>query len=178
MTRKTKTILWRSAGGLLLAVLGGGAWIWHSHGAVLREVAKDIRAGIKSRHAEHPFESYMEHRYGPMTEATNRQKAFLGFFDAAHMEGMYRLVRHMKPEERQKNIAASADWIAQYRETMTPAEKEALADWLQSDGGRATLQQASALFRSRDVGYRSSTEPVIKELMTTLAGLRRESVTP
>lgn len=178
MTRKTKAILWRSAGGLLLITACAGVWIWKTQGPVLREVAKDIRAGVKSRHAEHPFESFMQYRYGPMTEATNRQKAFLGFFDPAHMEGMYRLVRHMKPEEKQKNIGASAAWIAHYREHMTPAEKEALADWLQSENGRATLQQASALFRSRDVAYRSATEPVIKELMTTLASLRHEAVAP
>ena len=34
----------------------------------------------------------------------------------------------------------------------------------QSDEGRASLQQASAVYRSRDVGYRSATEPVVKEL--------------
>lgn len=149
------------------------AWLWNSRGPVIREVALDLRAGAQARHAEKPFERFLELRYGPMTEATNRQAAFLGFFDPDHLEGMYRLVRYMTPAERQTNISATATWLASYRQTMTDAERQALTDWLLSAEGRANVQRASALYRSRDVGYRSSTEPVIRELMTTLAELQQ-----
>lgn len=152
----------------------GAAWIWKSRGPVIRSIALDLRAGAQARHAEKPFERFLELRYGPMTEATNRQEAFLGFFDPNHVEGMYRLVRHMTPGERQKNIHATSNWLANYRATMTDGEKQSLADWLGSTEGRANIQRSSALYRSRDVGYRAETEPVIRELMTTLAELQQQ----
>src|SRR6185369_9651113 len=103
----------------------------------------------------------------------NRQTAFLAFFDANHLEGMHRLVGYMNEGERRTNIAATAQWIANYRATMTDGEKEALADWMQSEQGRSTLQRASAIYRTREVNYRVATEPVITELMTTLGRLRK-----
>lgn len=161
-------------------ICGGGAagWVWKKRGAVIKDVAADLRAGAQSRHAPVPFDRFIELRYGPMDNPTNRQKAFVAFFDPAHMEGMYRLVGYMKPEEREKNIAASARWIARYRESMTEEDKRSLAAWLRQPGTRHELERASGLYRSRDINYRAATEEVIKELMTTLAMARNEQVQP
>lgn len=172
MTRKRKIVL----GCVAAVILGVGVWaafVWKSDGPVLKEVAKDLKAGAMSRHAAKPFERFMEIRYGSMNEPANRQKAFLSFFDPAHLEGMHRLVGYMREGERQTNIAASAEWIARYRDTMSQQEREALSAWVNSDEGRATLQRASAIYRSRDVQYRAATEPVIREMMATLATLRK-----
>ncbi len=171
MKRKTKIVLSICAGAVLVAAVGAG-WLWKTRGPLLKEVAVDLKAGAMARHAENPFERFLELRYGPMTNAVNRQRAFLGFFDQEHQEGMRSLVRYMSQEERQKNISDTAAWIARYRTTMTPAEKESLANWLLSDEGRVRLQKAASMYRGRDLAYRSATEPVIQELMTTLAGLQ------
>jgi len=177
MTRRSKIILATSTTVLLtLAVVTG--WMWKTRGPVLKEIALNLRAGAQSRHAEKPFERFLELRYGPLTEATNREKAFLGFFDPNHIQGMHRLVKYMNEGERKTNIMATAHWVAHYRETMSDAEKAALASWVQSAEGRSNVRQASAVFRSRDVAYRSETEPVIKELLTTLAALQQETVSP
>ena len=173
MTQKTKIVVWIGASVVLVAAIGAG-WIWKTRSGLVKEVALDLKAGAMSRHAENPFERFLELRYGPMTEPINRQKAFLGFFDADHMEGMRRLVGYMKPGERETNIAASARWIANYRESMSDPEKQSLAEWLHSEQGRVTLQRSSALYRSRDVWYRASTEPVIRELMTTFTMLHQQ----
>lgn len=160
--------------GLLLVVLAAaGAWIWKARGPLLQEIALDLKAGAQARHSEKPFEQFLEIRYGPMTDPANRQKAFLGFFDATHIEGMHRLVGYMNGGERQTNIAATAEWIGGYRSNMTAAEREALATWVASPDGRARVQRASAIYRSRDLAYRAATEPVIRELMTTLALLEQ-----
>jgi hypothetical protein len=173
MTRKKRIVLSTLA---VVAILGGAtaAWTWKTRGPILREVAQDLRAGARSRNAEKPFERFIELRYGPMTEPENRRKAFVGFFDPMHMEGMFRLVGFMTEGERRTNIAASAEWIARYRESMSPEEKQALAIWLNSPGTQADLQRASGLYRSRDIRYRAANEPVISELMTTLSLLRNQ----
>ncbi len=173
MTRK-RTVA--SLIGLVLIVSTVVAcWAWKTRGPILKEVALDLKAGARARGAEKPFERFLELRYGPMNEPANRQKAFVGFFDPNHVEGMHRLVGYMKPSERQTNIAATAEWLANYRQAMTDMEQQSLADWLRSEEGRANIQRASALYRSRDVRYRSATEPVIRELMTTLAELQQNT---
>ena len=174
MLTKKKVFLSLGAGVALFAA-ASGVWIWKTRGPVLRSIALDLKAGAKARHAEKPFERYLELRYGTPTNPANRQKAFLGFFDPNHLEGLYRMNGYMKPDERQTNIAASAQWIASYRDTMSDAEREGLAAWLQSEEGRASLQHASGLYRSRDVAYRAATEPVIRELMATLASISKQA---
>lgn len=174
MTRKKRVIL--SALAAVLVIGGSTAgWVWKSRGPMLRAVAEDLKAGARSRNAEKPFEKFIELRYGPMTDPDNRRKAFVGFFDPVRTEGMYRLVGFMSDEERRANIAASAEWIARYRESMSPDEKQAMAAWLNAPGTQATLQKASSQYRSRDIRYRAATETVISELMTTLSMVRRES---
>ncbi len=173
MKRRTKIIL-SIVGAVLFLGTAGAVWLWTARGPVLRDIALNIKAGVQSRHAAKPFERYLELRYGPMNEATNRQKVFTGFFDPTHIQGMHRLVSHMKDAERQKNIAATAEWLANHRQAMSEPEKQALADWLRSDEGRQDIQKASALFRSQDIHYRAATEPVIRELMTTLATIHQK----
>ena len=57
---------------------------------------------------------------------------------------------------------------------MTPDEKAALGAYVRSDGGRATLHQATAQYLQQDVQFRASTAPVIQELMTTVATVRKQ----
>jgi hypothetical protein len=89
------------------------------------------------------------------------------------MEGLHRIVSHMQGAQKQTNIAATAQWIANYRQGMTPEEKADLASHLHSQAGRATLQRATAEYLKRDVAYRAATAPVIAELMTTLSAVQK-----
>lgn len=79
----------------------------------------------------------------------------------------------MDNERRQANINAMAQWVADYRTTMTPEEKMALGAYVRSPAGGATLHQATAQYLRQDVQFRASTAPVIQELMTTLATVRK-----
>lgn len=173
VTRKGK-ILSSITATFIFAALAAG-WLWKTRAPILKEVALDIKAGVGARHAEKPFEKFLELRYGPMSDAKNRQTAFKGFFDPDHLEGMYRLVGHMKPNEKTNNIGATAVWLANYRAAMSPEERLALAQWIRSEEGRANIQRASAIYRSREIAYRAATEPVITELMTTLGALQKYS---
>ena len=173
MTTRRRRLIRTIGGGIVVALAVMGAWIWNTRAPLLKEVALDLRAGAQARGAEKQYERFLELRYGSMTNPANRQKVFLGFFDTNHLEGMYRLVRFMDAGERKTNIAATAEWLADYRDSMTPAERDALVDWMKSPEGLANIQRASAIYRSRDIKYRAATEPVIRELMTTLAELRQ-----
>ena len=66
-----------------------------------------------------------------------------------------------------------AQWIADYRATITPDEKQALGAYVRSDAGHATLQQATAQYLQQDARFRAGTAPVIQELMTTLATVNK-----
>ncbi len=131
----------------------------------------DIRAAISVRNDPYPAERFLEARYGPLTEPANRQKAFLEFFEQGHMEGMYMITKHMRGRQKETNIMGMAKWVANYRETMSPAEKESLQTYLNSKAGRNKLAAATSHYLKKEVEYRAATEPVIRELMTTLATL-------
>jgi hypothetical protein len=117
-------------------------------------------------------EQFLELRYGPLTEPLNRQKAFLDFFNVGHIEGLHVLVTHMEAAEQQTNIAAMARWVAEYRRTLSPEEKEALNARLSTGDGRRMLQQATAQYLRQNVHYRAATAGVITELMTTVAAVQ------
>lgn len=172
MTRRTKIILWAGTVGVAGLALGVTLWIRHFHRYTPAEVMLDVRAGIAARHSPQPVEKFLELRYGPLNEPANRQKAFLEFFNVGHIQGMHLLVRRMPESMRQPSIQAMARWVADYRRTMTPAEKQALRDHLGTDAGRVAVQQATAQYLSHDVYYRAATASVITELMTTLTAIQ------
>ena len=173
MKRRTKFILWTGAVGLVIALLGVILWIRQFHRYTPAEVALDVRAAIAARNDPKPVERFLELRYGPLTEPANRQKAFLDFFNVGHIQGLHLLVTRAPESRRQASINAMAQWVANYRRTMSPEEKESLRAQLGTEAGRKTLQQATAQYLSQDVRYRAATAPVIAELMATLAAVQK-----
>jgi len=172
LTWRAKIIVWVGVVGLALLTLAVVLWIRTFHRYTPMEVVQDIRAGLAARHAPQPVERFLELRYGPLTEPANRQKAFLDFFNVGHIEGLQILVVHMHSAERQTNIAAMANWVAEYRRTMSPEEKQALKARLSTANGRQMLRQATAQYLRQDVHYRAATAGVIRELMTTVAAVQ------
>jgi hypothetical protein len=172
-TGKPRKLLWAGIGVLVVAGAMTAYWIHRFHRYTPVEVVQDIRAGIASRHAPRPVERFLELRYGPLTEPANRQKAFLDFFNVGHIEGLQIITRHMQGQEQKSNITAMAQWVENYRSTMTPGEKQVLSEFVQSAPGRKALQQAASQYLKQDVHYRSATAPVIEQLMTTLAAVQK-----
>lgn len=173
MKRRTKIVLWVLGTGLGLLTLGGVVWVRTFHRYTPIEVVQDLRAGIQAHHAPRPVERFLEIRYGPLTEPANRQKAFLDFFNVGHIQGLQIITSHMQGAHRQTNIAAMAQWIAEYRQTMTQEERENLRTYLGSPSGQTAVQKATAQYLKQDVHYRAATAPVIAELMSTLAALQK-----
>ncbi len=171
MTKKRKILLWLFATFIVLAALGTTWWIKHFRTYTPAAVAMDLKAAIAVRHLEQPVPQFMELRYGPMTEPDNRQRAFLDFFDPGHMEGLYIIVGHMKGPRKQANINAMAQWVTNYRDTMTPQERETLRAYLNTDAGKNKIHTATANYLKKEVDYRASTAPVITALMSTLAAV-------
>jgi hypothetical protein len=158
---------------LILTLICGGAWLTLRHKLPPKEVMKDVKAAIAARHAPDPLQRYLENRYGPMSNPTNREAAFLGFFDVEHIKGLNFIVTHMPPERRGSNVTAMAQWIVNYRETMTDQEKRDLRKTLTSPEGVAAIRQATAQYLKQDVHYRAANAVVISELMTTLTTLQQ-----
>ena len=150
--RNTKTILWVATGALLVVALGTALWMHRFHRYTPMEVAQDIQAGIAARNTPEPVEQFLELRYGALTEPANRQKAFLDFFNVGHIEGLQIITSHMRDGERQTNVAAMARWVANYRRTMSPEEKQELRAQLGTEEGHRMLQQAAAQYLKQDEG--------------------------
>lgn len=134
-------------------------------------VMKDIRAGLAARHIADPdarLLTYMEERYGSMSDPAHRQEAFLDFFNVEHIRTLQLLVKHSPQARRQENIDAMARWIAAYRASLTSEERSALNARFQSGANDSLLKRATAQYNSQDVRYRGSTAPVISELLRTL----------
>jgi len=159
---------------LLLVALGTTLWVRRFHHYTPAEALKDLRAAAAVGDVPKPVDYFMELRYGPQTDPANRQKAFLDFFNAGHIEGLYILVGHIHPSEKKANIAGMANWVADYRNTMSPQEKAALKAYTQSAAGRAAIREATAYYLGQDVRYRAATAGVISELLKTLAEVQRE----
>ncbi len=173
MTARYRKVLWIAVALLLITVVSAVLWLRRFHGYTPIEVTQDIRAAIAAKNAPKPVERFLELRYGPLTEPANRQRAFLDFFNAGHIEGLQIIVRHTPESMKQANTEAMARWVAEYRQTMTPAEKQSLGEIFNSDAGRSKLQQATAKYLQQDVYYRAHTAPVITELMTTVAAVQK-----
>lgn len=176
--RIAKILLWTGIVGLILAGAGAVLWVRTFRHYAPREIMRDIRAGLaaRARHIREPrarVEAFLEARYGPLTDPANREKVFLDFFDADHIKGLNFIVSHTPADQKQANTQAMAQWIANYRKTMSPEEKAALHARLDSDAGRAMLQHARSQYQLQDVYYQGAQKPVVAELMTTLAALRK-----
>lgn len=172
-SNRTKIVLWTGLVGTVLIAIGIAFWIHRFRNYTPAAVLLDLRAATAARNAPRPVEKFLEGRYGPLTEASNRQQAFLGFFDVGHNEGLRVITGHIPEPRRQATITAMAQWIADYRRTMTPEEKAALNTHLSSPVGRTSIQQATAQYLRQDIRYRAATAPVITELMTTLTALQK-----
>ena len=176
MNSKVRLFFWAILSALGAIVIAGFVWVRLLHHHPPAGIMKDLQAGIAARQIKDPderFRKYLEQRYGPLSDPANRQKAFLGFFNTDHIRALQVLVKHSPPDQRQANIKATADWIAEYRATLSPQERADLVAQIQSDAGRAMLKQAMGLYNSQDVYYRGSTVPVISQLLTTLHGLEK-----
>lgn len=168
--RKNKWV-WLGLAVLCLVALAVGIYLRAFHRYPPAELLQDLQAGIAVRDvkdANERFAQYLEKRYGPMKDPANRQKAFLDFFNVDHIRALQFMVAHSPVEQRQANIQATADWVANYRATMTTAERAALAAQLTSPSGRRMLRQATAQHNSQDIYYRGSTLPVISQLLRTI----------
>ena len=170
---KIKKYLLLGAGGVALVALAVVLWVWHTYHYTPVEVVQDVRAAIAVRNEPNSVKRFMEVRYGPMTEPANRQKAFVDFFNVPHIEGLHLLVQRMPASRRASSINGMAQWVADYRRTMTPEEKASLRDHFQSEDGRSALKRATAKYLSHDIHYRAATAPVIEELMATLADVQK-----
>lgn len=140
-----------------------------------KEAMLDIKAGLAARHAPKQVERFLEVRYGSMTNAANREKAFMDFFNVDHIKGLNFLVNHMPPEKRNANITAMGEWVANYRETMTPEERSYLSAQLNSPEGVAQVRKATSQYLQQDVRYRAANAMVISELLTTLTSLKEST---
>jgi hypothetical protein len=172
----TRILLWSGGIGLVLVVAGTVLWFRTFRHYPPKEIINDVRAGLAARHVREPkarVETFLEARYGPLTDAANREAAFLGFFDVDHINGLSFIVSHTPAAQKQANTQAMADWIANYRATMLPEERTALQSRLNSASGQVLLQRATAQYQRQDVYFRAAQKPVIAELMTTLAELRK-----
>ncbi|HWQ90564.1 MAG TPA: hypothetical protein VN673_02750 [Clostridia bacterium] len=168
-SKRAKILLWSSLAMLVAGSLAVTLWIRKFRNYTPAEVVQDMKAGIAARNDPRPVDRFLELRYGPLTVPANRQKAFMDFFNVGHIEGMRVLVGHMGEEQKRTNIMAMAQWVANYRQTMTPQEKAALGARFKSEAGHAMLRRATAQYLAQDVHYRAETSVVITELMATIA---------
>ncbi len=177
--RRKHILLWSAVSVVTLGVLGGFiAYRAAFGGYAPKELMQDIKAGVAAREiqdADQRFAKYLELRYGPMTDAANREKAFLDFFNPEHIRALQFMVQHSPAEQRLANINASANWVANYRSNLTAAERVALNEKLNSDTGRLMLKQATAQYNAQDIYYRGHTAVVISELLRTIHEVQRST---
>ena len=172
MKKKVKIILGVAGGTVVAVALVAVYWVHHFQKYTPAEVKADIRAALAARNSPRRVERFLEVRYGPLTDPANRQRAFLDFFNPGHIQGLHLIVSHTPEEMKQANNLAMAQWIADYRRTMTSEERTALGSYFVSDAGHARLQQATALYLRQDAHYRAATAPVIRELLATVAAVQ------
>lgn len=141
---------------------------------VVLQVAREMRNTLPSDGLyTNAVMRFLDLRYGDMTEATNRQRAFLNFFNVEHIEALY-LMTGNRTGLQERNFASSiAQTVASYRQIMLPEEKEALREYFRSAAGRAQVRKATDCYRSKDVRFRDVSAPVIRELLATLALLEQ-----
>ena len=173
MTRWMRILLWVCAAVIVLAALAWRLWVRQFHEYTPAEALRDLQAASHVGRGPRPVERFLRLRYGPMTDPANRRRAFLDFFNIGHIKGLNILVARTDPSHRQANIDAMADWVANYRATLTPEEEGALGAYLRSDDGRSTIQQAAAEYMREDVHFRAATAGVVRELLPTVAAVQK-----
>ena len=172
LTRRKRLVLGASALCLALTVVTALWWAHRFERYTPIEALKDLKAAAGVGKASSPVERFMELRYGLQTQPLNRQKAFLEFFNAGHIAGLYLITSHLAGAQKQTNINAMAQWLADYRQSLSTEEKAALRQALQAHGGADFVRQASRHYLQQDAYYRAATTRVIQELMATVATLQ------
>ena len=125
----------------MVALAGAGSALWvrtFQHYSP-RELLKDVRAGLAARDIQQPkarVETFLTARYGPLTEPANRQRAFLDLFNVDHTKALDFIAGHGPANQQQADTQAMAEWIAQYRKTMTAEERAALRARINSASGQ------------------------------------------
>jgi hypothetical protein len=169
-TGKRKLLAW-IGGALVILIASFLVWTHYFHHYTPLDALKDLRAGAQVGHSAHPAQRFLELRYGPQTEPANREKAFMDLFNAGHIEGLHLIVGGRTDPRTKALVAEVAKIIADYRQTMTPAEKADLSAYFRSDAGRAQIREATDSYQSKDARFRAVSTPVIQELLTTLTTL-------
>ncbi len=175
MKKRTK-ILILGAGLVVIALIGIGSalWVRTFHHYSPREFLKDVRAGLAARNIQPPkarVEAFLTARYGPLTDPANRQRAFLDLFNVDHTKALDFIAGHGPANQQQADTQAMADWIAQYRKTMSAEERAALRARINSASGQSMLQRSTAHYLAQEESVRNAQKPVMMELTATLTSL-------
>jgi hypothetical protein len=164
------------AGFVVLALIGAGSVFWartFGHYSP-REVFKDVRAGLAAKDIQQPkarVEAFLTARYGPLTEPANRQRAFLDLFNVEHTKALDLISGHTPASQKEADTRAMAEWVAQYRKTMSKAERAALRTCVNSESGKSMLKRSSAHYMAQEESVRNAQKPVMMELTATLTSL-------
>jgi hypothetical protein len=172
--RTTIIIAVSSAVGVALIVAGSALWVRTFHHYSPREFLKDVRAGLAARDIQQPkerVEVFLTARYGPLTDPANRQRAFLDLFNVDHTKALDFIAGHGPANQQQADTQAMAEWIAQYRKTMSAEERTALRTRINSQSGQSMLKQSTAHYMAQEESVRNAQKPVMMELTATLTSL-------
>ena len=172
--RTTIIIAVASAVGMALIAAGSVLWTRTFHHYSPRELLKDVRAGLAARNIQPPkarVEAFLTARYGSLTEPANRQRAFLDLFNVDHTKALDFIAGHSPASQKQADTQAMAEWIAQYRKTMSAEERAALRTRINSQSGQSMLQQSTAHYMAQEESVRNAQKAVMMELTATLTSL-------
>jgi hypothetical protein len=158
-------------GGLALLLLLAGGWWWQHrfHNYTPIDALKDLRVVARLRHSSQPVQDFLTLRYGPQDIPANREKVIMDFFNPGHIEGLYLIAGNRTDAKARATVGEVARTFAAYRQEMTAQEKSDLHNFFSSDAGKAQLQAVKECYQSKDPAFRSTTEPVVKEFLATVA---------
>jgi hypothetical protein len=177
--RISKILLW--TGLLVIAVFGAEDWLWNRYLAKAFKMAEagqyrktGPRAEAEARaQADAGFAWWLASQFGSLDVPANREKAFLSFLDSKRIRLFSLEARLSSTQQSRHDSETAARWIAKYRATMTAQERADLQARLNSDSGRAMLQQANASFQSLEVSFRGNVTPAVAEVLATVADLQK-----